>query len=221
MNTIRINSASLNRVGLNVIGEIRISAGGGGGGDVPSYENGVYIQHIDGKLYTENEWTSGGFSNDDANGVAVITDNARFVIAKTNVGTGIDWSSNPRSLVDGIMVTTDPATAKTDFSGYNNTQSMLATDTSGAGFSCANFTFPNGAKGYLPALGEWNEAYANKSKIDSALKTIGGMRLYSRYYWSSTQYTSNFAWSLYTSDGTTNYDTKGNGYYVRAFTTLD
>lgn len=181
---------------------------------------GVFVQHVNGTLYTEADWTSGGFGNDEANGVAVVTDNARFVIAKSDLGQ-MAWSSNTSTAVDGIMRTSDEATAKTDFAGYNNTQLMLATDTSGAGYSCANFTFPNGDKGYLPALGELNEAYANKSKIDSLMTKIGGAKLKSEYYWSSTQYSSFESWILGWGTGNTGGNSKYTTYhYVRAFSAL-
>lgn len=181
---------------------------------------GVFIQHIDGTLYTEADWTSGGFSNDAANGVAVVTDNARFVIAKSDLGQ-MAWSSDTSTAVDGIMLASDEATAKTDFAGYNNTQLMLATDTSGAGYSCANFSFPNGDKGYLPALGELNEAYANKSKIDSLMTKIGGVKLQSSYYWSSTQCSSRASWLLDWSNGFAYSYSKSYTYYcVRAFSAL-
>ena len=180
---------------------------------------GVYIQHIDGKLYTTNEWTLGGFSNDKANGVAVIASKCAFVIAKADIGTSA-WSSNTSSNVDGVMQTDDEAVAVTDYAGYNNTQLMLATDSSGAGYSCANYTFPNGKKGYLPALGEWNIARNNRSAIDAAMEVIG-TTIQDKYYWSSTQYSSNRAWRLYWTETYIENDTKRSSYYyVRAFTTL-
>ena len=44
---------------------------------------GVYIQHVNGSLYTESEWTAGGYSNDSANGVAILSETVHaFVIAK-------------------------------------------------------------------------------------------------------------------------------------------
>ena len=181
---------------------------------------GAYIQHIDGTLYDEEGWTNGGFSNDEANGVAVITTKASFVIAKTDIGQR-SWSANTSTLVDGILTTTDSANALTDFAGYDNTQLMLATDTSGAGYSCANYTFPNGDKGYLPALGELKEAYDNKSKIASLMTKIGGAVFVSGGYWSSTQYNSGRSWRVYWSNGTTDGNFKYTGnYYARAFSAL-
>lgn len=214
---VRLNSASLNGVGLNALGEKPIGASGGA---APSYPNGVYVQHIDKKLYTEEEWTAAGFGNNVANGVAVITDNARFVIAKNSIGLRA-WSSNTSAAIDGIMLTSNSAAALTDFAGYNNTQLMLATDTSGAGFLCANYTFPNGDKGYLPALGELYEAYVNKAKIDSLMSLIGGNALSATYYtWSSTQCGSDKAWSMFLKDSYQSQGAKTATNWVRAFTRL-
>lgn len=215
MNTIKINSASLNRVGLNVIGEIRSSANDG----PISYPNGVYIQHIDSKLYTADEWTAKGYANEDANGVAVIADEAKFVIAKNDLGQ-MAWSSNTSSLVKGILATTDSATAITDFAGYDNTQLMLATDTSGAGYSCANYTFPNGKKGYLPALGELDVVSANKLEIDALMTKIGGTTLQYMNYWSSTQYRFNKSWTHVWSWGKGTLDKSRTDGYVRVFSVL-
>lgn len=185
-----------------------------------TYPNGVFVQHIDRTLYTEGEWIAKGFGNDLANGVAVITDNARFVIAKSDLGQ-MAWSSSAYTAVDGIILTSDDATAKTDFAGYNNTQLMLATDTSGAGYSCANFTFPNGDKGYLPALGELNEAYVNKSKINSLMTKIGGAELRLNSYWSSTQGSSHNSWALdLFGCRTYNFGKSTKTSYVRAFSAL-
>lgn len=180
---------------------------------------GVFVQHVDGTLYTEDDWTSGGFSKDAANGVAVVTDNAMFVIAKTDVER-VAWSSSTFNAVDGIMLTEDKATALTDFAGYNNTQLMLDTDTSGAGYLCANFSFPNGDKGYLPALGELQEAYANKSKIDSLMTTIGGSKLQSNYYWSSTQSASSQSWTFGWPYNDPHIEYKNTSCYARAFLAL-
>lgn len=188
--------------------------------NVSAIRKGVFIQHIDGKLYTKEGWTNGGFSNDEANGVAVCSDNAQFVVAKAGLGTN-DWSSSDETAIDGIMLTSDSATAKTDFAGYNNTQLMLATDTYGAGYSCAKYTFPNGQKGYLPALGELNEAYANKSAIDSLMTIIGGESLANSYHWSSTQYSSTGSWVLTWFNGDRDNARKSTDKSVHPFTTLN
>ena len=181
---------------------------------------GVFIQHVDGRVFSTDGWTDGGFTNDQANGVVVSTDAARFVIAKDNVGTSMKWASNTSTLIDGILTTTDATEAKTDFAGKQNTELMLTVDTSGAGYSCANYTFPNGEKGYLPALGEWDIAYQNKAAINKAMTLIGGTALGSNYYWSSTQGSAYGAWDLDWYYGLAGSDSKSNYYYVRAFSAL-
>ena len=190
-----------------------------GGGDIV-YENGVYVQHIDKKLYTSDEWTAKGFSNDQANGVAVVADEAKFVIAKDNVSTSMKWLQDISTTVDGVFTTNDLTTAKTDFSGQQNTALIVATDTDSAAYSCANYTFPNGEKGYLPALGEWVVAYQNKNAISAMVTLIGGTAIANNDYWSSTQHSASNAWTLSWNDGNTYGYRKSNPIYVRAFTTL-
>ena len=181
---------------------------------------GVFIQHVDGRVFSTDGWTEGGFTNDKANGVVVSTEAARFVIAKDNVSTLMKWSSNTSSLVDGILTSTDEAVAKTDFNGQQNTELMLAADTSGAGYSCANYVFPNGEKGYLPALGEWDIAYQNKTAVNKAMTLIGGTALGSNSYWSSTQRSAGSAWTLFWDDGGTYGTNKDYRICVRAFSAL-
>lgn len=183
---------------------------------------GVFIQHIDGNLYTTDEWSAMGFAKDEANGVAIISDNAKFVIAKTSLET-MGWSSDISNAVEGVVLTTDSTTAKTDYAGAANTALIAVDDTSGAALACANFTFPNGAKGYLPALGEWVDACAYKVDVDAAMALIGGTSLAEVYaYWSSTQYSAGKAWRLYwKNDVTTSYaDKSSKAPYVRAFLAL-
>lgn len=180
---------------------------------------GVMIQHIDGSLYTTDEWTTGGFSNDVANGVAVIDTKASFVIAKTQRGSGVAWSSDTSTLVEGILTTTDSTTAKTDYAGAANTALIAAMDTGKAAYFCANFEFPNGQKGYLPALGEWAVAYNNKTAIDAAMILIGGTA-FSGYYWSSTQYNARYAWRLEWRSGNAENRYKDFSDYARAFSAL-
>lgn len=181
---------------------------------------GVFIQHIDGTLYTEADWTSGGFSNDEANGVAVSTENARFVIAKTSFKNKV-WSSDTNTLVSGILTTTSKIEAYTDVKGYGNTQLMLATDTSGAAYACANYIFPNGEKGYLPAYGELHEASLNVDKINSAMSIIGGVTYsFSGYSWSSTQYSNDSAWCYSVSSVSKGFDTKNRDYSINIFVFL-
>lgn len=183
------------------------------------YKNGVYIQHVDGKLFTTEQWTENGFASSVANGVALISENAQFVISKTQAGYTV-WSSDVNS-VEGICTTTDISVANKDFAGEHNTELMLATDTSGAGYLCANYTFPNGQKGYLPSFGEWRLVYYDKTTIANALSLIKADG-FKGDYWSSTQYTETEAWKYSTTQSTGyGHDNKSSNNRVRAFAPLN
>ena len=86
--------------------------------------------------------------------------------------------------------------------------------------ACDAYIFPNGKNGYLPALGERQIGYNNKTAIYSALVTIGGTQPTNDYYWSSTQSDETGAWPMYCSDGHCAENTKALSVKVRAFTTL-
>lgn len=153
----------------------------------------IYIQHIDGSLHTSAGWSQRGFSQSDANGVAVISENVSFVIGKNDIGK-IAWSSDG-GMVEGMNSYTEEQ-ATVDFNGKGNTELMLSTDESGAAHACDSFIFPNGKKGYLPALGELLIVSKLISHIESILITIGGSKFSSdaSLYWSSSQASESNAW---------------------------
>jgi hypothetical protein len=184
--------------------------------------NGVYIQHINGELYIAEQWSATGFANDLATGVAVLDDDARFVIAKEDISVNKLWSSKLGFLVEGILTTTDSDTAKTDFRGNQNTELMLATDTSEAAFSCANYVFPNGHRGYLPSLGEWMVVSKYGLDVRAALTLIGGKPWASGgYYWSSTQVSAGSAWEYLVNSRLVQSQTKNSSRYLRPFLKLE
>lgn len=215
MSIVILNTVSLNQAPLNHIGER--GKGGGSGGGTPSYENGVYIQHIDGNLYTSDQWSTKGYANDKANGVAVISDEAQFTISKTDLNPSKgQWSSNTTSTA-GAYTTTNQSLAETDYDGKTNTAKI----TGGVALLCANYEFPNGEKGHLPSLGEWVIAYRNKGAIVEALNLIGGDSISeSNYLWSSTQYDYHNSWLFFWKKGSVGNDEKKYQYLARAFGVL-
>jgi hypothetical protein len=158
-----------------------------------NYLIGVFIQHIDGSLYSPEDWTKNGFANDKANGVAVCSNEADFVVAKTQFQS--EWSSVTNTIIEGASLSNYYSASK-DFAGKSNTEFIALTDTSGAAYSCANFKFPNGVSGYFPAYGELLIAARNASKIDEALSIIGGDAMVASAYWSSSQRDATYAFSL-------------------------
>lgn len=191
---------------------------------------GVYIQHIDGSLYTESEWTAGGYANSDANGVAVISSDASFVIAKDDASSStLRWGGQGKTITD-IVTSSSSATAVLDYDGIGNTPKIIeqldgyndsySSIGAPAAEACAAFIFPSGQTGYLPALGEWQVAYNNNTAVESAMTLIGGTAIKSEYYWSSTQYNGSHSWYLPWSDSNLYRNFKSYSFYVRAFAAL-
>lgn len=180
--------------------------------------SGAYIQHIDGSLYTADQWSANGFTSDAANGVAVIDERAKFVIAKTGEK-GLVWAQNTSALIDGVFTSQSQSQAEADYAGDANTVLITAAGTGGSASFCANYEFPNGAKGYLPALGEWVVAYEYKADITMLMSLIGSPVVESPH-WSSTQFTSTKAWYFAWQSGTGANSAKSLAVYARPFAPL-
>lgn len=193
---------------------------------------GVYIQHINGKLYRTEAWTANGFANDLANGVALVSNECCFVIAKTLSNTSsLKWGGQAQVL-DGVVTFESETAAVLDYDGAGNTSKIIEqlsgyTDNYGitgapAAEACANYVFPNGQKGYLPSCGEWNMVGIYKSAITSAMNLIGGNGLSKSYYWTSSQAIHGDTWILKWSGLVFDRAGRSNSSaYALAFTTLN
>ena len=185
-------------------------------------KRGIFILDTDGNLVKRTEWNTG--NNSKAVGVAVLSDNCKFVISKTQGGS-MTWGGYGTT-ISGIVTTTDANTAKKDYAGKDNTEKIvmqLGGSNAAAASYCRNTSnlFPGGRKGYLGSLGEWQEAYNNKSEIDACMSLIGGTAIATNYYhWTSTQYSSDHAWILNWSDAHVYGTSKGGSRQVRAFAAL-
>lgn len=194
-----------------------------GGDSLPDYSayRGVYIEDVEGFLYTEDEWDG----SKTANGIAVLTDNCRFVIALQDAHSSAQWG-NPEFEVDEITTTEYVSEAIVDYDGELQTKTIVRSigasdniDYKTAAYYCYYFVFPNGNCGYLGAAGEWKAVLDNKKAIESALSKCGG-DVMNRNYWTSTQYSFSNSWRVHLSfDSLYTYEK----YYflsVRAFATL-
>lgn len=196
---------------------------------------GVFIEDIDGNLYTEAQWDG----SKTANGVAVITENCSFVIALNSYsdvpGSYLDsalWASAQASslYVEGVTTTSNFNYAPQDYNGKSNTEIIISRQSSTppweypAASYCYKYIFPNGKKGYLGAAGELIEVYMNIEAVEDALNKCGGKSLKDAgYHWTSTQYDVDRAWTVSFYNGYMSPDYKNHQYnknYVRAFTTL-
>lgn len=192
-------------------------------------ENGLYIYDTDGNFTSPDNWDTA--NNDKAVGVAILTDDCRFVVAKEDISTNtIRWGGYGTD-ISTLTNYTDATSAATDFDGVGNTSKIIKAigdtndgyrDGTAAG-DCAAYTFPNGKTGYLGAAGEWQVARQNKEDLNSALTLIGGTTMTEGGYWTSTEYSSTYAWyqwfdsGSYLNDGNKAIDT----YYVRAFLAIE
>lgn len=183
--------------------------------------NGVYICDNTGALTAVGSWNTS--NNSSAIGVAVVSDNCSFVIDKVGTSSTYAWGGYGTT-ISGITTTTDSTIAKTDYKGETNTTQIISQLGSGnapAADYCRGRSYTvNGTtlKGYLGALGEWKTAQNNRLAIDSALSTIGGTAIVIGYHWSSTQRSSNAAWTLAWDNGNNSNYLKSDNYgYVRAF----
>ena len=116
-----------------------------------------------------------------------------------------------------------PSAATADWQGKNNTRLVLEYCKTN-GKSCPAFEYVNSYKTegtlagdwYLPAAGELNAIYQNKDVLNTALGTIGGTKLGTDWYWSSSENSNYNAWLLGFSNGNVDDDSKYNDtIYVR------
>ena len=191
------------------------------------YANGIYILHTTGLLFKRDKWN---LPNDEAVGVAVISDNCKFVIAPDECMDYIRWGPyQAMALVPGATTSANLDVALQDYEGIRNTNAHVAYFGSKVDYAagwCKQYVFKNGKNGYMGAAGEWNEVLHNLSEIDQCLSKIGGIvideyREINDYYCTSTQSDDKYTWA-YVWD---NYDfveqIKESYFRVRAFTSLN
>lgn len=157
---------------------------GSGGGEI-EVPNGVYIQDTDGVLWQKAAWDGSATPN----GVAVVADECRFVIAmeeRTYTMIGDSQYSNNLTLPRYNSY----SDAVTDYNGYSNTSSIVSTfgyASNLAAYYCKSYTFPNGSTGYLGSAGEWNVAINNQWHITNCMGTVSGKAFNNYFYWTSTR----------------------------------
>ena len=152
-----------------------------------------------------------------------------------------DGSRNP-----AYYQTTSPSSSNNclaDFDGRGNTDKIITqrgnkdytswkptyniqTDYPAA--SCCDMFYTEGTQQgdwYLPAMGELGYIMPPFNKISEAItkmrnaygSSVGAVLSASYYYWSSSEYSSDYARRVYTYDGSVEYGGKGSNGYVRAF----
>lgn len=171
-----------------------------------------------------DKWASYQNSGEIAEGVMVVEGGKILVVAPTEAT--LYWSSAAVSA--GGKTTSDRETALNDWTGKTSTAAQIThneckTESYAPGF-CASYERVNAngqgltaGKWWLPSLGELMMIYANMRKINYALSLINGAtQLAETWYWSSTEYSATYAWSLYLNyGGAYNYAKATNQFRVR------
>lgn len=108
-------------------------------------------------------------------------------------------------MVENCFVSSNSNVAKLDFNGKKNTNAHLSKyseEVIPLFYACNNYIFPNGNRGYFPALGQVLIISKNVSKIDAMLKKIFKQGFPSSYYCcSSTKYNDGSVWNVYMDSG--------------------
>jgi len=204
-----------------------------GGQSLNALEDGIFIMtHRKSDnypvMYKPHLWTAQQNAGEIADGVVVVEGGKVLVVAPTECDSaGLLWSSEAVS--GGGVTTSDRVTAYSDWAGKTNTAAQIQkTQCQGASYApgfCAAYSRTNAngqgltaGKWWLPSLGEMMMIYANMTKINYALSLISGAeQLAANWYWTSTEYSATYAWSLYLSYGYMGYYTKAsNRFRVRA-----
>lgn len=151
---------------------------------IPYPPNGIYAVYSDGSLRTSAD------ADSNALGVAVISDNCKFIIDKQE--TKGPWDEENLGMVPGCSAFgLSDNNIYSDFVGRTNTEAITAFSRDiNAAYQCSRrkITIAGIQKiGYLWAFGELYTAYQNKTDIQTMMSTIGGTSL-SGDYWSSTQF---------------------------------
>ena len=113
--------------------------------------------------------------------------------------------------------------ALSDFNGLSNTQTLVGL---GADYVAANaaYKYNDGASNlqwYLPAMGELGYLMPRWNEINNVIEALGGVAVNgSSLFWSSSEYSSSSAYSLYSINGYVSNGSKGSSSYVRPFSIL-
>ncbi len=193
--------------------------------DNKSFINGRCLRNCSvGMIYYSDNSCSLELDNSKTAIGIVIKDNELIVSAnlskmywsstKTDVDSldNMEEDINPTTLFDGILQTSIIVETFTSDSTSNN-----------AAIYCNSYSSEGSNSGdwYLPAIGElYNYVYNNYTILSSIWNTLG-TSIPSRYFWSSSEFNSNYAYSIYMPDGEVMSFYKPNSYSVACLKSIN
>ena len=186
-----------------------------------AYNNGgtVVTCRIGDILYSDKKCYLGGMLAGKTPIGVVFDVSRRTAIALESSPSKMEWGGYGTD-IPGITNITDTTQAKQDFSGKANTAAIKAKNSNLSKYPAAKYAYEykttgtNAGDWYLPALGELNTVYSNKDYMNYALSLVGKKDIPIEWHWSSSEYSSDYAWNLKFSDGHVFSDVKAgyNGY---------
>ena len=157
----------------------------------------------------------------------------KFTGTVSYVDPGTQYSGTNKTMIPSPYITRDGKNefnpeynynALSDFNGASNTAVLVGLGTGyTAAFAAHNYNggvIGTGIQWYLPAAGELGFLVPRFNAINSTLTTIGGSSVASGGFWSSSEYSSDYAYGVATSSGRVVDNFKGNSSYVRPFAVL-
>ena len=183
--------------------------------------DGLYLVLNDGKAI--KTYKPGEVTEDDkarCTGVAVKLGEKALVLALE------DMEDPDDSEEKDLTLTTAKSPADYDKAAYKDTYDDAGADWDGQGntdrLALAGILNPKIAqqlsKGqYVPAMGQLLFVHLFRKQINQALREVGGQEIEDLWYWTSTEYSSTYAWYLSLNYGNMNNNTKAsNRFRVRA-----
>ena len=156
--------------------------------------------------------------------IGVVFDRANKLAIGLEESSPLHWSDDYFDVpgLSNITSSSVVSVVTTDWQGKNHTRVVLEYCKAN-GKSCPAFEYVNSYKTegtiagdwYLPAMGELSAIYGNKDVLNIALGKIGGTKLGTSYYWSSSEDSNNDAWLLRFNHGIMSSYGKDYSSYVR------
>jgi len=153
---------------------------------IPKGYDSLFIQDINGKLWTISDWDN----SVTPNGIAIKVNDGYSVMALDTLSGSYQISSDKKFEAPDMPIFSTAAAAIQDVDGFSNTQlmaSLYGDSTDYAVGTSMNYTFPNGENGYLPSAGELNIVLDNLDYAEQLLALCNGMSLSDGAFITSTR----------------------------------
>lgn len=179
-------------------GAVTINSSGGGGGTAFTYEIGQYVPSEGGVIM--HRW----LSNSPLGAPTAGTVQNYLVVTLSDLGSTYIWGAGGTSYF-----------ATSTFNGQSNTTAIAGFSPTSAAAACDALTSGSKSDWYLPAMDEWQLLFNNRWAVNQSLLSFGVQITYA-LYWTSTEVSSNNAFTFNTINGVIDNASKTNILSARA-----